>query len=109
MKHLFPEHEQTFTSNVVDVGNYFLTLVEKNDLCSVCFLTYFHTFVVDAILKEAPNKRDEILIGMQQTLSRIMGVEVSFIVERQLPTNTMEAVFDAFEQDIIASKKGKLN
>lgn len=109
IKHLYAENQDTFTSCVVSVGDNFVDTVEQNNLCTVCFLTYFHSFVVDAILAEAPERSNEILMGMLTVASRILKEPVIFTNAPPQTTNMMDAVFDAFADQMTTKPKGKLN
>mgnify|MGYP000970548132 CR=1 FL=1 len=81
-KHLYPENQEVFTSSVTKLGNTFLDIVEKEDLCTCCFFNYFVNFMTSSILDADPNKKAELLSGIAMAAGRILNAEVGFVVHK---------------------------
>lgn len=83
-KHITPENQDTFTSNVTEVVEKFLDVIERENICAACFFNYFTYYMTTSILEVAPEKKPEILNGLAFIAGRILNAEVGFVVHRPI-------------------------
>ena len=112
LKHISFEHMDSFTTNGMVVATKLVDLAEEHDLCLVCFLNYLFAFVADAIIQEHPEKRDQLMSGMLDNATMLLGTEVAFLVKNKeeiKTTNAINKVIDAFLEEMSTKPKGNLN
>lgn len=112
--HATEENIDTFVEAGLEIGKKFVEIVEKKNICSACMLSYLHAFLADAIVTQDPPKKEQILGGILQTASVMLGQEVVFLVSggvapKQELTDTMGKVVDAFLKEMSTKPKGKVN
>ena len=102
-KHITLENQDVFTSNVTEVAQRFLDVVERENICIACFFNYFTRYITTSILEVAPEKKPEILIAIAFIAGRILNAEVGFVVHRPIE-DIEEEMHEAFN---ITPLKGK--
>ena len=102
-KHITPENQDVFTSNVTEVAQKFLDVIERENICIACFFNYFTHYMTSLIVEEAPEKKPEIFNALAFIAGRILNAEVGFVVHRSVE-DIEEELHEAFD---ITPLKGK--